>query len=190
MAIPVSTITTSLIEVIRSAVGDELTQIGPEGSTFPAVIKDRQSGNIPDYPFIVVDYLNSATTDAQLTEFKVDLNDNVEYTTDYLLFYRVTCYGKTGHEIMDKLKSRLRFDSHRDTLRFLCEAAFSSESDVKEIPQLKSTEYIDNGFMDITLSYVDTEADIASTVIEAIEANGTILDVEDNTVTEINVNIP
>jgi hypothetical protein len=188
--IPIKSITTSLIGIIRNAVGADLSMIDIGGTLYPAVIKDRQSGSMPQYPYIVIDFLTEADVDGWLTGSGVDGNDNVEYTTDKLLFFRFTCYGKNGHEIMSKLKSKLRFDSPRDQLRFETGAAFTEESAVQEQPQLKSVDYIDNGFMDVTLSYVDTEADTASTIIEVIEVNGTVDDVLGNTINTINVNVP
>lgn len=188
--IPLKSITTSLIGIIEDAVGTDLSTIDIEGSPYPAIIKDRQSGTMPEYPYIVVDFLTDTDVDGWLTSSTVDTNDNVEYITDKLLFFRLTCYGKNGHEIMSKMKSKLRFDSLRNKLRSETDAAFTEESAVQEIPQLKSVDYIDNGFMDITLSYVDTEADTASTIIEVIEVNGTVDDVLGNTITTINVNVP
>lgn len=188
--IDINAIRRGLINVIRSAVGDELSLIGPEGSQFPAVIAARQSGNMPKYPYIVVDYLNQMDSDGWLTDTSLDLNDNVVYDTHKLLFFRITCYGEDGHQIISKLKSKLRFDSHRQSLRDQVGASLLEESDVRETPQLKNIKYIENGFMDLTLSYIDSEADTASTVIETIGTQGEVVDVEGNTLTNINVNVP
>lgn len=188
--IDIKTMRTGLINVVRTAVGEDLSLIGPEGSEFPAVIAERQSGNMPQYPYIVVDYLNQMNSDGWLTDKSLDVNDNIVYDTHKLLFFRVTCYGEDGHQIMNKLKSRLRFDTHRQSLKDQVGASFESESEVREMPQSKNIKYIENGFMDLTLSYVDSEADTASTVIETIGTQGEIVDAEGNTLTNINVNVP
>lgn len=193
--IPINSITSSLIGIIRDAVGSSLSTIGPNGNDFPAVIRDRQDGPIPEYPYITVDYLNSTDADGWETESYVNANDNLEYHTDKALLFRVTCYGEGGHSIIDSLRSKLRFESFRARLRDETNAAFQSESEVQEKPQLKSVDYIDNGFVDLTLSYVDVEADTNSEIIEAIEINtigsdGGVYDKDGNKIQDINVNVP
>lgn len=193
--IDIDTITDSLIGIIRDAVGNSLSKIGPTGTEYPAVIKDRENGTAPDYPYIVVDYLNEENSESWNTDQVVDAFDNVEYSTDKNLLFRVTCYGVGGQQIISSLVSKLQFESFRRRLRTESGAAFQQESGVKPSPQLKSVEYIDNGFVDLTLSYVDVEADTNSEIIETIEVNaigseGGVYDSQGNKIQDINVNVP
>lgn len=194
--IDIESIKDSLIGIIRTAVGSELSLIGPTGNQFPAVIRDRQSGNAPQYPYGVVDFITSSDDGAWLTDtYADDLTNKIEYHTDKLLLFRVTFYGEDGFRIANLLKSRIRFESLRRRLRQECSAAFVSETDVNETPQLRSVEYIDNGFLDLTLSYVDVEIEENSEVIETIEVNaigsdGGVFDAEGNKIQNINVNVP
>lgn len=186
--IDIDAILTSVIKICRSAVGDSLSTLG--GGSLASVIRTEENGVIPKYPYITVDYVQTLDVDGWATDYSVDQNGFSVYSTDKLLILRLTCFGEDGNQIIQKLISKLRFDTYRNRLREETGAAFVEESDVGQIPQLKGVKWIENGFVDITLSAIDTDTDAESTTIDTVGVVGTVEDVEGNVVVTVSINTP
>jgi len=174
-------ILTTLVEIAQDAVGSSLSQVGEVGSEEPAVIKERQGGPKPDYPYVTIDLISAAHTSGWLIESGVtDLN--VPFTdTHYKYLFKYYVYGGNAINIAHNLESNFRLEStlirlHNDSGGKL-EETFSVTSD----PQPLATRIIEAASFTFTYNIVDRIEDTLIGVADTVSVTGELFRHEDDT---------
>ena len=167
MSIDIDAILKEFISLARDGVGGSLSTIGPSGNTAPAVIKARQDGPLPDYPYVVVDILDISRGGWLLNE-SVDDNDNPFYETTYTLLMNYRCYGGNSIEIIHELEGFFRFPRVRDEIRSTIGGALVDTDSVDTLPVLNSTEFLESASFNFTYSITDTLVDTSTGIFDTV----------------------
>lgn len=168
----------AFIVVARQAVGSQLSQIGPVGNTYPAVIKARQDGPIPSYPYIQIDVLSTALTSGHLLAEWVDEDENTVYETHYKLLLQYTVFGGNANKITHELEAYFRLNSVLNYIENETEGTVEECFSVIPSPQRLSTKWLEVASFNLTFNINDvllnpnTYLDPEATPEETVFADG------------------
>lgn len=178
MSLDYDAILDKFIEVAREALPTELSMIG-QNADIPAVIRARQDGVKPNYPYITIDALDTVDESGWLTHTFIDDNDLtvVETNKQILLNYRV--YGGNAINIANILYGFFRLNRVLGDIRTTLGGSVVSTSDIDQLPILLSDEYLEsasfNLVFNITDSFVDT---LGSDAFDTVNLEGEVFDGE------------
>lgn len=191
----IKTIHNNLVKQVRLLIGDQLADMqDASGNTWKAVIKDTtvtfqdDTSTLPEYPFIVVDLLQSGKR--YLTAKNLSTNDTVYITTMRMPLFQITCYGGDCTDILDKLQLLMEWDNTRiafdDALNVSTTANVKENSSVKvqyfdeirEVPAFIETSFINTAETTLKLC-VESHFEIPdSSIIEEIQGSFFVYDYE------------
>ena len=176
MALDFDPILQSFVDIAKDGVGSSLSLIGPTGGKFPAVIKARQGGTKPDYPYIQLDLVNVSETSGWLLGEGVDDLGQSILETQYKLTFQYTVYGGNAMNIAHNLHQYFRLDTvlgkvENDTTG-LVEELFS----VSSIPSTLSTNNLEVSRFNFTFNITDRFTDVSESigVFDTININGEV----------------
>lgn len=159
------------------------------------VIKDRQGGARPNYPYIVVEKASTANEagGAWLREQYVDENDVVTYISEQKVFIKVTCYGEDSIDILNIVRALAVDDLIRYELNNLTGAKFQYYTEVEDTPEFLETDFIQASTISCyfnMLTELKQFAPFETSTIEAVEGYGELFETEeDEDPIIININI-
>lgn len=193
MSIDYNLILDTFIQVARDGVGSQLSQIGPTGSEFPAVIKVRQDGPKPDYPYITIDILDTFTNDEWLIQEKLNDSNSLVYETNKNLLINYRVYGGNAISIANDLHGYLRVASVLDFIRSETTGALLTTGNIDSLPVLLSDSFLESASFNLTFAITDSLVipDTGSNYFDSIDLDGELKRNEDDpSPLSINVNAP
>lgn len=95
------------------------------------------------------------------------------YTSTHMYYtVQLTCQGKGSHDILEKVRGLLRFDTWREQIHTELKSGIFMQSRIIRNPQMISTEWRDQHTMLMTFSTVSTHVDYSGSWFNIIEMNG------------------
>lgn len=193
MSIDYDAVLDKFIDVARQALNGKLSTIGPTGTEYPSVIRARQGGNLPDFPYCTVDYLiTDGNNEWLLQDYITDNGDLVyESTKTLVLNYRV--YGGSAMSIANDLHGYFRVERVRDSIRQATGGAVTVVDAIDSLPNVLPDAWRESASFNVTFSIVDTLIipDEGENYITSIVLDGELKDGEGDTdPLPINVNAP
>ena len=140
------------ITVARTAVGDKLSLIS---AGVPSVIRVRQAGTKPNYPYIVVDVKGTTKTSGWLLYTGLDENDNQFYETNYKMTVRYHIFGGNAQSIAQELEGYFRLSGVLDSITTDTTGQLEATGAIISNPIKLSTEYIESAFFDVLYNIID-----------------------------------
>ena len=170
MAIDYTAILNRFVAVAVEGVGSQLSLIDGQ---YPAVIRSRQDAPKPDYPYVVLDILNTSQEDGWLSHEGIDENNNLFYTTRYQMLLNYTVYGDNAATIANQLEGFFRLERVRDSITNDIEVGIVQTNPISSIPQLLADKYVEAAQFSLVANVSDTFTDTSvETVIEGIDLDG------------------
>ncbi len=164
------------IAAAQEGVGNELSQVGPVGFEEPAVIRARQDGPKPDYPYIVLDVLNTQQLDGWLLQEGVDDNDDPFMETTYQLTLSYTVYGSNATTdaigIANKLEGFFRLRRILDDIKTVTGGSLNVTFPIISTPQALADKFIEAAQFNFNYSIIDRITDPESGIFDTIELDG------------------
>lgn len=163
------------VKAAQTSVGDLLSTSGPKTAPEPSVIKARQKGKTPGYPYIMVDLLSTnpvanGSISKGLTKDGIPFFDK-QYTC--LLSY--TVYGGNATNIARILCSYLEIPRIYDALEADTGGSLGEVFQVLSIPIELSTEPCEVASFQVSLNINERITDADTGTITRIELNGELL---------------
>lgn len=173
----------ALISVIDSCVGDQLSTVPTQTGTRSAIIKYRQKGTRPSFPFITLDNsdISNQGRTYNITVAEDDTGETTGLNHSYLdsTLYNIRCHGNEASDITKELKKKLEMSTFRRQFKNALPCAnILNIGKITNVPTLLSTEYSDDYLFTITINYIDFIEDTLSTSIDTISippSNGTLV---------------
>lgn len=158
MAINYDAILDKFILVAQEALPTQLSLIGVSAN-LPAVIRARQDGPKPDYPYATIDVLDTVDESAWLGSENIDSNDLTVYETNknVLLNYRV--YGGNAVSIAQRLHGFFRINRVLGGIRSTTGGSVVTVDDVDQLPILLADTYLESASFNIVFNITDTFVD-------------------------------
>lgn len=175
MAIDYNAIRDKWIVLARTAVGSSLSQIGPVGSEFAAVIKRRVDGPMPEYPYIDMDIVNTIDEGGWSSNYGIDVDTGeLFYETHKQLLINFRCYGGEAMSIMNTFHGYLRQELVQDDLRTNLGGSLVQAFDVNSMPIKLNDKWIESSDFNITFNVVDKyiNTDTATSEITTVGLDG------------------
>lgn len=188
MAINYDTILDSFISVARDGVGNSLSTIGALDN-IPAVIRSRQDGPIPDYPYIVVDVLNTSETNGWQNNEGIDENGDYFITTHYKLLLQYTIYGGNANSIAHDLRQYFRLERVRMKLTNETTGTLENTFGVSSLPQRLSTANMEVASFNLTFNITDRYVDTGTGLIDTVEIEDSLLYRHEDDPSPLTINI-
>lgn len=157
------------ILVAREAVGSQLSEIIP---SVPSVIRARQSGPPPDYPYIVLDIVNTTHTSGWKLASGLDDNDDPYVDTHYKMLLQYTVYGGNANEIAQNLESYFRRDRVLDDIETATTGQLEQTFAVISLPEVLSTEDLEVAGFNFTFNINDRDVDPQTGVFDRVILDG------------------
>lgn len=165
-----SLIQTSVIQIVRDLVGYRLSTLLDENdNSIPAVMKPRQRDVRPDYPYITVDITETNRVLGWNRDLGVDKDGHVWYEADHHLEFTIESYGDGSQSILQELRAKLGFDSVRDRIRTETKGSLLETEDIRQVPKLRATDFVDNAFMRLVINVRDRVTDPNSGYFDTID---------------------
>lgn len=170
MALKISDKEKALVRILNQMIGCEVK----------GIIRGYQEGNRPNYPYIVV------SSDTTKTKFGSPQNEGINdadvqfYDLPVSFQFRITCIGKGSQDIMWKVKGLFERRDVRDIVKDEMEGVLASTDDIRYVPTLPSSEFVEQSFMNGHFNFLDRVLGIEScslpigSSIEAVEVDGEI----------------
>lgn len=176
MSIDFNGILTDFVRVARDGVGSQLATIGPTGTEFPAVIKVRQNGPKPEYPYVTIDVLDVDDGGEWLLADYVEANGDLVYETNKNLLINYRVYGGNALDIANNLHGYLRADSVLSSIRTNTGGAVVTLDAIDSLPVLLSDSYLESASFNLVFGITDTLTitDTGENYIESIDADGVL----------------
>lgn len=168
------------ILVAQEALPTELTLIGVNAD-LPAVIRVRQDGPKPSYPYVTINVLDTIDESGWLTSTYIDDNDYtvVETNKQLLINYRV--YGGNAINIANNLYGFFRLNRVLGDIRNTLGGSVVSTSDIDQLPILLADEYLESASFNLVFNITDTFVDSSgSDSFVTVNLNGELFDGEDD----------
>ena len=179
------------ILVAREALPTQLSLIGPSG-TLPAVIRARQKGPKPDYPYVTIDVLDTIEESGWLTNTHIDSNDDtvVETNKQLLLNYRV--YGGNAINIANILHGFFRLNRVLGDVRNTLGGSVVSTLDIDQLPILLADDFLESASFNIIFNITDTFVDSSgSDAFDTVNLDGELFDeAGDPVLPDISITVP
>jgi hypothetical protein len=164
------------ILVAQEALPTELSLIGIN-SDLPAVIRARQTGPKPDYPYVTIDVLDTIDESGWLTNTHIDTNDDtvVETNKQLLINYRV--YGGNAINIANSLYGFFRLNRVLGDVRSTLGGSVVSTSDIDQLPILLADEFLESASFNLIFNITDTFTDTSgSDAFDKVNLDGELFD--------------
>jgi hypothetical protein len=179
------------ITVAREALPTELSFIGPLAD-IPAVIRARQTGPKPSYPYLTVDVLDTSDESGWLNNEHIDASDFtvVETNKQLLLSYRV--YGGNAINIANNLHGYFRLNRVLGDIRSTLGGSVVTTSGIDQLPILLADEYLESASFTLIFNITDTFVDSAgSDAFDTVNLEGELFEhVDDTTPLGISITVP
>jgi hypothetical protein len=173
-------ITNQLVRTARDAVGTLLSRTGPAGD-IPSVIKSRQNGVKPSYPYVMIDVIDTRPTDGWQTGETVNDDGTVSYTNNYTIQYQYTVYGTDDNTstkamgIAQQLEAYFRFPTARQQLFDASCASLERTFPIINGPTvIAAQEYLETAFFTFTVTITDTVTTPDPCFYDTIDLDGTL----------------
>lgn len=181
----------NFILIAREALPTQLSMIG-ENEDIPAVIRARQKGITPDYPYVTLDVLDTREEFGWLNNEHVNDSDQVvvETTKQLLLNYRV--YGGSAINLANILHGFFRLNRVLGSIRTTLGGSVVSTSDIDQLPILLADGYLESASFNLVFNITDTFVDtFGSNVFDHVNLYGEIQDEAGNVVApKISIAVP
>ncbi len=191
MSIDLDTILDKFITVAREALPTELSMIG-QNADIPAVIRNRQTGPKPDYPYVTIDVLDVVDEEGWLSNTYIDENDLtvVATTKQLLLSYRV--YGGNAINIANTLYGFFRLNRVLGDVRKTLGGSVVSTTAIDSLPILLADEYLESASFNLIFNITDTFVDtLGSDAFDQVNLDGELFrDTDDPDPLDITVTVP
>ena len=183
--VDINGLTTGLVNSTSDVIGHRLYKIKGQSGQIPAVIKNRQGGAKPSFPYAVVDYSNMERMGyAQRDTY---LDDNLDEVNEFDYNIRMILQINGGidhdvHSICEELSARLFTTQGKRLInQYLNGAWLLSSSKILFFPTRLSSELEEAASFNLDLSIRHILVDETIDVIETVEVNGELFVNEDDT---------
>lgn len=191
MAVPVDDILDKFILVAQAALPTELSLIGVN-EDLPAVIRARQTGTKPSYPYVTIDCLEIVDESGWLTLETLSANDEPQYETNKQLLLNYRVYGGNAISIAQRLHGYFRSNRVRGDIITTLGGSVVTVDDVDQLPILLTDTYLESASFNIIFNITDTFIDTDDGSFDTINVGGTLynISVEDANPQDIDVTVP
>lgn len=179
MAIDYDAILGKFIRVAADGVGDQLSLID---GTHPSVIRARQKPAKPDYPYVVLDLLQTRQEAGWLFNEGIDLNGNKMYETHYELLLNYTVYGyNDAVKIAHDLETYFRLERVRNSIETEVEVLIVNTNPVISLPQKLADKWVESSSFSLVVNVNDRYVDVESDgFIDTVDIDGELKEGEDD----------
>ena len=174
MSINYDAIMDKFILLARDSVGSQLTQIGPVGSEFGAVIRARQGGPKPDFPYITIDVINTVQESGWLAVHYLDESENTVYETTKQLLLNYRVYGGNAISIANDLEGYFRLNSVLGDVRSTTGGSVVETRDVDQQPIELADKFLESSSFNIIFNITDTysQPNLGEGVFDTVTLDG------------------
>jgi len=158
MSIDYDGILDKFILIAQEALPTQLSSIGVSG-TLPAVIRQRQIGPKPDYPYVAIDVLDTIDESSWLLEERLNANDEVEVDTTKVLLINYRVYGGNAVKIINDLYGFFRLNRVLGDITKTLGGSVVETLDIDQLPVLLADKFIESASFNLTFNIVDTFVD-------------------------------
>ena len=176
MAIDLKEIRKTVIDTIKLAIGDDLSQeYNPDlDESYGMVFNARPNPEkaIPDYPYAVLDIKGIQDVDWYLTQLVFDeVTDKFQYETHKQIDMQITVYGGDATSLANKLATAYRRD---DMIIVLTNGglALADVQNTQILPELLQTDFLEVSFVQLSVRVNDISVDPTLESIENVILNG------------------
>ncbi len=160
MAIDYEGIWDKMIEVAREPTYTP-TDLSISDSGLKSAIRYRQGHPQEDYPYVVVDILDTVQENGWLFDRYLDTNEDLVYATNYKVLIEYRCYSDkngTARQVVNQLIDYFRYEQVRSSLFTDIGVTIEQTSPIDVIPVDLSTKEAESASFTITLNLVDEAA--------------------------------
>lgn len=192
MALDYNAILDRFILTAREGLPTQLSTIG-QNNDIPAVVRARQDGPKPSYPYVTLDVLDTREESAWLMLETLDPTGQFpQYETNrqVLLSYRV--FGSNAIAIAQRLEGYFRSNIVRDTISTALGGKVVRTDPVEQDPILLADKYLESAYFNLIFNITDVYVDTAGSVFDTIHATGQVYNIslEDTDPQTIDVTVP
>lgn len=191
MALDYDAILDKFILVAQEALPTDLSLVGVNNN-IPAVIRARQSGPTPNYPYVTVDVLDTADESGWLGSENINESDGLVYETNKSLLLNYRVYGGNAVSIAQKLHGFFRLDRVLGDITNTLSGSVVTLDNVNQLPILLADSYLESASFNMTFNITDIFVDTSTGSFTTITLDGTVfnLSVEDPTPSSIDITVP
>lgn len=191
MALDYDAILNEFILVAQQALPTELSLIGASGD-IPAVIRARQAGTKPNYPYVTIDVLDTADESGWLGSEDINSSDETVYETNKSLLLNYRVYGGNAISIAQKLHGFFRMDRVLGDITNTLGGSVVTLDNVDQLPILLAGNYLESASFNITFNITDTFVDTSTGSFTTVHLDGVVfnLSVEDMNPGDIDITVP
>ena len=176
MAIDLKEVRKTVIDSIKLAIGDDLSQTTNPVTqeTYGLVMNARPNPEkpVPEYPYAVLDVLAIDDTDWYLTALNYDSgSDRLRYETHKTITMQISIFGGDAILLGNKLATAYRRDDMITLLRE-GEIGIADVQNVQILPELLQTDWLEAAFVQLTVRVNDIFIDPESEIIDAVILDG------------------
>jgi hypothetical protein len=182
MAIAFDVITDELIRVAREEVGSKLSTIEIETGLVPSVILSRDTGTLPDYPYITVDKIVVDDSGSWLMQSGVNTDGNPYFSSYYRILFQYTVYGEDAFDIAHELKGKFRIGRILDEVKTNTTGEVEDVFAVNSLPEKLSTRFVEVAGFTLNFSITDTVIDEQTGYISTINIDNSVNNTLDSTI--------
>jgi hypothetical protein len=193
MSISLDPILDTFISIAREALDGQLSTIGSPGNPLPAVIKERQTGPKPFYPYATINILDITENGEWLLQDYVDDDGNLIYENNKYLFMNYRVYGGNALEIANNLYGYFRIETVLDSIREDTGGALVQLFDIDSLPTLLPDTFLETASFNFVFGITDTLIipDTGTNYISSVGLDGELHNgLTDPPPLDINVNAP
>lgn len=176
-------ILSEFIRVAQEALGDKLSQTGPSGSPEPTVIRARQGGVKPEYPYVQIDVITTTQTHGWELEtgvVEIDGEDVPFIDTHYKITMQYTVYGGNANQLAHELEAYFRLNRVLGDIENNTGGALEATFNLQSLPQSLSTEDLEVAAFNFTFNINDRYTDPQTGVFDHIILDGELARREDD----------
>lgn len=156
MSLDLDLIMNTFIGVARDALDGQLSIVGQTGNQFPAVIRVRQTGPQPNYPYATLDILDISDGGEWLLEEFLLPNDDLVYENNKNLLLNFRIYGGNALNIANNLHGYFRIESVLKQIREDTTGAVVTISGIDSLPTLLPNTFLETASFNIVFAITDT----------------------------------
>lgn len=139
------------------------------------VIKARQGGPTPPYPYIVLDIVSTIQTSGYKAGTGLDSNNNPYVETPYKLLLSYTVYGDNANQIAHDLESYFRLDRVLgDITNNTSGGRLEDTFDVISAPEGLATNNLEVATFNLTFNIIDRYVDPQTGRFDTIRVHGNL----------------
>ena len=176
MALDFQEIKKTIIDSVKKAIGDQLSQTTnpATGETYGMVFNARPNPElpVPDYAYAVLDLTALEDVDWYLQSLSYNEDTQLyEYRTPKKLTFQVSVFGGGGMTLANQLATAYRRD---DILEILSDGGLGVD-DVEQVtilPELLQTDFLEVGIVSLTIRAMDIYSDSTVGSIETVTVTG------------------